>query len=114
MKQARIILSTEAEKTYLQLKERSGNKTERMILDAVHKKTEQIKKNPHYGDPIAKRLIPEEYTIEYGIGNLFRVELPAAWRLLYTLTSKEDELIAFIIDLVDHSTYDKKFGYRKR
>jgi len=114
MKQARTILTKDAAETYRQLKENKENKTERMILDAIHKKAEEIRTDPHFGDPIAKKLIPEEYTTEYEIKNLFRVELPAAWRMLYTLTDRDDELTALIIDIIDHPTYDKKFGYRKR
>ncbi len=49
------------------------------------------------------------------VTNLFRVELPNFWRMLYTLTAEGDvEIIAFILDIIDHKTYDKKFGYRKK
>ena len=55
-----------------------------MILKAVNQKVELIKINPHYGDPIGKDKIPEEYKQRYSTVNLFRVELPAFWRMLYT------------------------------
>jgi hypothetical protein len=44
------------------------------------------------------------------------IKLPNYWRMLYTLTDGETEIeiIAFILDFIDHLTYDKKFGYRKR
>ena len=48
----------------------------RVILKAINKKVELIKVNPHYGNPISKKLIPQEYKENYGITNLFRVELP--------------------------------------
>ena len=53
--------------------------------------------------------------MKYGITNLFRVELPNYWRMLYTLSNGESEIeiIAFVLDLVDHKVYDKKFGYKK-
>lgn len=72
--------------------------------------------NYHYGDPIAKDLIPQEYKEKYDIKNLFRVELPNYWRMLYTLTDDETkiEIIAFVLDFVDHLTYNKKFGYKKK
>jgi hypothetical protein len=74
-----------------------------------------IKANIHYGNPIAKNLIPEEYKIKYSATNLFRVELPAFWRMLYTLTNNEEvEIIAFVLDIIDHPNYDKKFGYKGR
>jgi hypothetical protein len=97
-------------------REASTSKTERMILRAINQKVELIKSNPHYGDPIAKKLFSEEYKQKYGITNLFRVELPAFWRMLYTLTDGESEIeiIAFVLDIIDHKEYDKKFGYKER
>lgn len=64
--------------------------------------------------PIAKPLIPAEYKAKYGTTNLFRVERPQFWRLLYTLTNADtpDEIVALVVDIIDHETYDKKFGYR--
>ncbi len=114
MKIVRVKLSTEAEEVFKYLnREASDSKTERMILKAVNQKVELIKSNPHFGDPIAKKLIPEEYKQKYGITNLFRIELPIFWRMLYTLTDGESEIeiIAFVLDIIDHKDYDKKFGY---
>ena len=117
MKKTRVILSPEAEEVYRYLNERSSkSKTEKTILNAINKKVELIKTNPHYGYPISKKLIPKEYTDKYDVKNLFRVELPNFWRMLYTLTDGESEIeiIAFVLDLVDHPIYDKKFGYVKK
>lgn len=67
MKTVRVILSAEAEEVYKYLnKESAESKTERMILSALNKKVELIKDNPHYGDPIAKKLIPREYREKFG------------------------------------------------
>ena len=115
MKKVRLKLSPEAEEVYNYLnQEAPTSKTERMILKAVDKKVELIKANPHYGDPVGKNKIPNEYKQKYGVTNLFRVELPSYWRMLYTLTDGESEveIIAFVLDVIDHKTYDKKFGYR--
>jgi len=53
---------------------------------------------------------------KYGVKNLFRVELPHYWRMLYTLTNGESEIeiIAFVLDIIDHKEYNKKFRYKKR
>lgn len=116
MKEVRIILSPEAEEVYKKLNsEAESVKQSRMILKAVNNKIELIKANIHYGDPIAKNLIPEEYKLKYSASNLFRVELPAFWRMLYTLTNNEEvSIIAFVLDIIDHPAYDDKFGYRGR
>jgi len=114
MKEVRVILSPEAEEVYKKLNsEAENNKQSRMILKAVNNKIELIKQNIHYGDPISKDKIPDEYKKKYGAKNLFRVELPVFWRMLYTLTNNEEvEIIAFVLDIIDHPTYDKKFGYK--
>lgn len=112
----RIVLSPEAEEVYKYLNEEAvDSKTERMILNAVEKKKELIKANPHYGEPIAKDKIPYGYKRKYGANNLFWVGLPNFWRMIYTLTNNDTkvEIIAFVLDIIDHKKYNKKFGYKK-
>ena len=83
MKKVRVIFSPEAEEVYGHLNEIAPNsKVDRSILNAINKKVELIKMNVHYGEPIAKRLILEEYKIKYEATNLFRVELSSFWRML--------------------------------
>ena len=91
------------------------SKKEEAILNAFNQKVELIKENVHYGQPIAKKLIPIEYKTKYGITNLFRVELPDFWRMLYTLTAGSSgiEIIVLVLDIINHKKYDKKFGYKK-
>jgi len=116
MPDVRVVLSPEAEEVYKKLNsEAETNKQSRMILNAINNKKELIKSNIHYGNPIAKNLIPKEYIDEFGITNLFRVELPAFWRMLYTLTNNEEiEIIAFVLDIIDHKDYNRKFGYKDK
>ncbi len=116
-KTVRVILSPEAEEAYHTLNSRAADsKLDRSILKAINKKTELIKANIYYGDPISKDKIPTEYVSKYGITNLFRVELPQFWRMLYSLIDGESkvEIIAFVLDVSDHSKYNKIFGYRKK
>ncbi len=111
----KIKFSEEAKEIYDFLKEQaSKSKKESIILNSLKTKLELIMHNPHYGNPIQKRQIPEYYKIKYSAKNLFRVELPQFWRMLYTLTNSntEVEIIAFILDVCDHKHYDKKFGYK--
>ena len=117
MKEVRVILSPDAEEVYYYLNEASKtSKISKSIFTAIKKKSDLIKTNLHYGDPIAKKLIPKEYIQKYNIKNLFRVELPDYWRMLYTLREEEGEIeiIAFVLDIIRHKDYDKKFGYKKK
>jgi hypothetical protein len=123
-KTIRIKLSPEAEEVYNYLNKEvaevkaSGRKrtSEVKIFEAFRKKKELVKANHHYGQPIAKTKIPQKYKAKYGITNLFWVELPHYWRFLYSLTDgdSEIEIIAFVLDIVDHKKYDKLFRYKKK
>lgn len=116
MKSVKVILSPKAKEVYIYLNEEATHsKTEKSILNSINQKIEFIKINPHYGNPISKDKIPNEYKLKYENINLFRVELSNFWRMLYTLTEGETkiEVIAFVLDIIDHKIYNKKFGYNK-
>jgi len=121
-KPVRVVLLGEADEAYKRLNSLVGkqievskeNTDEMQLLRSIRQKIDFIKANPFYGEPVVKKLIPEEYKKIYGAINLFRVELSGFWRMLYTLKGDQIEIVAFVLDIIDHPTYDKKFGYRKR
>ncbi len=107
-REVRIRLLGKAIDDYSKLKERN-DKQAKILLNSIDKVKERLKINPQFGDPIKKNLIPNEYK-EYW--NLYRVELFNFWRLLYTIKGNEVEIIAFILAIIDHKEYNKKFGYK--
>ena len=117
-KPVRIILLDEADSEYKslnetvgkQIKEGKENTEEMQLLRSIKQKKEIIRANPFYGDNIEKRKIPKAYNLQ----NLWRVKLTGHWRMLYTIIGDQIEIICFILDILDHKSYDKKFGYRKR
>ena len=84
------------------------------LLNAINRIFDVIANNPFYGENAKKDLIPKEYRQKYDADNLFIVDLPDYWRMIYTLESDEIEIIAFILDIINHDEYNKKFGFRKR
>ncbi len=86
------------------------SKEGRMLLRGITRKVSLLKENPRLGNPVAKRLFPKPYRAA-GITNLFRLELPLFWRMLYTLVGEEGDLIVLVLDILDHKEYDKRFGY---
>ena len=121
-KPVRVILLDEANSEYKKLNEIVGqqinegkeNTEEMQLLRSIKQKIEFIKANPFYGNNIAKALIPKEYTIKYNAENLWRVELTNYWRMLYTIKGDQVEIICFVLDMISHEDYDKKFGYGKK
>jgi hypothetical protein len=75
---------------------------------------EDIKVKPDCGTAISKRLIPKEYIRKYGIDNLYKYDLPNAWRLLYSLGKEGIEIIAIILEWCSHKEYERIFKYRAR
>ena len=84
------------------------------LLNAINRIFDVIANNPFYGENAKKDLIPKEYRQKYDADNLFIVDLPDYWRMIYTLESDEIEIIAFVLNIIDHNYYNKKFGFRKR
>ena len=79
------------------------------LLNAINRIFDVIANNPFYGENAKKDLIPKEYRQKYDADNLFIVDLPDYWRMIYTLESDEIEIIAFVLDIIDHDKYNKKF-----
>ena len=121
-KPVRVILLDEADDEYKRLNEIVGqqikdgkeNTEEMQLLKSINQKKDLIKANPFYGDNIPKILIPKAYVVKYNAKNLWRVELTNYWRMLYTIKGDQVEIICFILDIIDHKGYDKKFGYKKK
>ncbi|MDP2908640.1 MAG: hypothetical protein Q8N77_02425 [Nanoarchaeota archaeon] len=121
-KLTRVILLDEADSEYKklnglvgqQIKEGKKSTEEMQLLKSIKQKTGFVKANPFYGDNIPKKLIPKEYIIKYDIKNLWRVELTHFWRMLYTIKGDQVEIVCFVLDIIDHDKYNKKFGYMKK
>ena len=82
------------------------------LLRSILRTIDLLKKDPFSGNQVPKRLIPQKYIKKYGVDNVWRIELSDRWRLLYTITGNQVEIITFIMDIVNHKDYDKIFGYK--
>ena len=85
------------------------NSEEMQLLKSIKQKIDLLRINPVYGDKVSHELIPKNLNVS----NLFRLELTGYWRMLYSLEGNKLEVIAFILYIVDHSRYNKLFGYKK-
>ncbi len=70
-----------------------------------------IEQNAFCGIQIPKKLIPKEYTKKYGVKNLWKYNLPNAWRLLYSIEGGDIKIISIILEWLDHKNYERRFRY---
>jgi len=114
-KQIKIIMLGNAKEEFVKLNEIVGeqikknikNSQEIQLVNSIKQKIELLKSNPFYGDNIPKRLIPSDMRVP----NLWRLELPNFWRMLYMIKGDEVEIICFVLEIFNHKKYDKFFGY---
>ncbi len=119
-KEIKVVLSAEATEEYNELNRIVGDELQRGVTSSVHQSIFRsiervkswLKENPFAGDQVKKGQIPDCYIQKYAITNLWRIELSNYWRLIYTIQSDEVEIIDFVLDIIDHKEYDKKFGYK--
>jgi hypothetical protein len=121
MRHTLIIFREAAEKEYLKLKFFSENniKSDRtptyvQILKSVDTALTNISQNAYYGDRIQKKYLNKKIINKYGTDKILRVELVGFWRLLYTVRGEEVNIIAFILDFMDHKEYSELFKYSKK
>ena len=70
-----------------------------------------LREDPRCGIHIPKRLIPKVYIQRYGINNLWKYNLPGAWRLMYSLSGTEVEIITILLEWLPHDEYERRFKY---
>lgn len=118
MKPTRAILIDDAKASFEHLNKIVGEQTakgitnsdEIKLMNSINQKVALIKQNPFYGDNVKKEQIPKKLNVQ----NLWRVELSQFWRMLYTIKGDQVEIVCFILHILDHPTYDKLFGYKKK
>ena len=85
------------------------------LLRAIEREKINLNLYPETGIHIPKKLIPKIYIDFYGINNLWKIDLPSFYRMLYTIdTSAKIVINSIIIAIVDHEKYNKIFGYKKK
>ncbi|MBI5226949.1 hypothetical protein HY988_00040 [Candidatus Micrarchaeota archaeon] len=89
------------------------NSENQQLLKSIENKIIYLKMKPQAGICISKEQIPKKYIELYKVTNLWKMNLTGGWRLIYTLKNDEVEILAVILDIYDHPTYDKIFEYRK-
>lgn len=97
-------------KEFLELKDGAGEDQDRYRF--IERALDDLKRDPACGIKIPQRLIPKIYLQNLDVNNLWKYDLPGAWRLIYTLKADKVMILAIVIEWLDHKDYEKRFGYK--
>lgn len=121
-KPVRVVFSEEALEAYSLLEkivEEEISKNVRgsehqTLLKGVERAVKLLEDDPFIGTQIPKRYIPAKYHKLYKAKNLWKVNLPGYWRMIYLVKGYELKVVALVLDIVNHKDYDRIFGYKKK
>lgn len=105
--EARVIFADEELRgSFFELKETDG----RLYREIFHA-LDSIRHNAFFGRNVKKSLIPKKLIKKYNISNLWVYNLRKDWRLIYTITNNGIEVLAIVLDWMDHKDYERLFNF---
>lgn len=105
--ESKIKFADEKVKESLNKLKKEDSNLHRFVIRAF----EDIEKNAFCGIQVPKRLIPREYLKKFNVKNVWKYNLPGAWRLLYSVRGSDLLVFSIILEWMDHKTYERKFKY---
>ena len=90
---------------------KDGKFKDKQLYHFIERAIRDLKQNPVCGIKIPRRLWPKIYVKKYKITNLWKYDLPDAWRLIYTILEDKVMILNVILEWFSHKEYEKKFGY---
>ena len=85
---------------------------EQQLHKWIERAMHDLKANAFSGIQIPKRQIPKLYQVRFGpLENLWKYNLPNAWRLIYTIKREEIVVLSIILEWLDHKDYERRFKY---
>ena len=100
------------EKVEKNFKELKDSRTEsKKLYKWICRAFEDLEENAFCGIQISKKLIPKIYLEKHRMDNLWKYNLPNAWRLLYSIKNGEVRVLSIILEWMSHKEYEKRFKY---
>lgn len=96
-------------KAFLELENAKGD--EKQLYEFLERAFNDIEENAFCGIQIPKKQIPKDYVKKYGVKNLWKYNLPNAWRLIYSIESNQILVISIVLEWMDHKNYERTFNY---
>lgn len=104
---SKIIFSSEKLKAALE-RLKSSKTEDKNLYKWIIRAFEDLENDAFSGIQIPKRLIPKEYG---KLDNLWKYNLPNAWRLIYTIKKDKIYVLSIILEWLNHKEYKKRFKY---
>ena len=93
-------------------KKLENSKTEdQMLYKWISRAIDDLEENPFCGIQISKKQIPQTYIQKYEIDNLWKYDLPKAWRLIYSVANGEVCIVSIVLEWMNHKDYENRFKY---
>lgn len=89
----------------------NGSAEEKQLYKWLSRAFVDIEENAFSGIQIPKKLMLKGYMKKYKIKNLWKYNLPNAWRLLYSIEGNDIKIISIILEWLDHKNYERRFKY---
>jgi hypothetical protein len=86
--------------------------TDERVKHSAEEMLDLLKDRYDLGRKIPRPQFPPSYVEKLGLNNLYKCDLALGWRLTYTLTSDAAGIRVDVLEIMPHSEYDKRFGYR--
>jgi len=81
------------------------------LLKIVNDGLDVLKENMFAGERVERRKFPRYYVRKFGVNNLYKSNLDATVRLVYTLVAEETGVAVVVLEILDHKKYEARFGY---
>ena len=79
-----------------------GDDSERELFKLINQALDNLEENAFCGIQIPKRLIPKVYITKYSVKNIWKYDLPKAWRLIYSIVNDEIVVVSLVLEWLDH------------
>ncbi|MBT4935675.1 hypothetical protein HOL21_02235 [Candidatus Woesearchaeota archaeon] len=121
-KEVWVEFSEEADSSYQELQKKVieekvqgiENSQNIQLLKSIERAKNNLKIDPQFGIHIPRKVISKTVSARYGTDRLWKIDLVGYWRLIYTIIGDEIKIISFVLEFMNHKSYDKVFGYRKK
>lgn len=88
-----------------------SDSSEKRLFKFINQALTNIEENAFCGTQIPKKQVPKKYVMKYGVTNLWKYDIPNAWRLIYSIKGGEVIVVSIVLEWMTHKDYNRRFNY---